>query len=441
MATTDVDLRGRTVGDLTLVAPTDQRDQSGSIIWVARCKCGAEQLRSAPYLRLALASGRKCACPRCLRGRRVVAHEARAEARMDRLLSIVERCDPAALGSANRTQAWLRSVLDWCGLYGLQYDAVEVAALRSECSDALGETLGAPSECLARLPGMETETASGHDAGQLWSNLYPMQAPADHGYLCAQCGATRERGWGCAQCVVFICYECGASESHDCSETRDGGATLREAAHRMGVCAERVRQIEGKAFSVVRQTWQRQEADAAVKRRTARAASLACIPNPALQERWEEQLRAIDEAARRAASARATKASVRTARSAAQEAQRLWMERSDEYEQVIAKLRSEMLRQVAVYAVGSPSELPWALRHPALPGLQFGNATFVATSPDGLYSCVSCRVIVVAGTAEARAHERGDCTFAFDPPEPVVARVRAELGLTPPVIDSGDSGR
>ena len=118
------------------------------------------------------------------------------------MLNAVERLDPGALGSSSRTQSWLRVVLDWYGLYGLAYDLREEAAIREECM----AELGAPGyrEALEVVPRAETETESGDESGQLWSNLYPMRAPENHGYKCGQCGQTHERGWGCVECMSFV---------------------------------------------------------------------------------------------------------------------------------------------------------------------------------------------------------------------------------------------
>src|SRR5574342_1038255 len=107
------DLSGLTVGELTVVAPTEQRDSQGNIVWTTRCKCGCEQRRTAAYLRAAILDGRRCACPRCLRERRVEKSSARAENRVASMLNVVERLDPGALASSERTQAWLRLILDW----------------------------------------------------------------------------------------------------------------------------------------------------------------------------------------------------------------------------------------------------------------------------------------------------------------------------------------
>lgn len=436
MAPPALELQGQTIGSLIPIAPTGQRSPCGSVIWAVRCKCGAEQLRSAVDLRRAIATHRHSACPRCRHDRRVDRHDARNEDRLDRLLSAVERFEPGALGSAVRTQAWLRVALDWYGLYGLGFDARETATLRAECGAALGEPVAIGQRFDGPVGIGDSEIQSGAEHGQLWSNLYPMRAPEDHGYLCAHCGATRERGWGCAECVVFVCYECGKSEAHECEEGVAGIVTLRDAGRRLGVSPERVRQIEGKACRLIRQAWQRAEDEAAVKRRTALASMFACVPKPALQERWEEARRQAEQEKEKRTQARASLPSGATSdtwamrrREAEARREQEWRARLRESERMMALLREELLRQVAVYAAGRLSAIPWAMRHSALPGVQFGNAAVVATSAFGVHSCARCRVVLMDGTSEALAHQRGDCKLVFEPPPHVVETMRARLGL------------
>lgn len=434
MTATTMDLRGRTIGDLTPVAPTGQRSPCGSVIWAVRCKCGSEQLRSAIDLRRAIATHRHSACPRCRRARRVDRYNTRAEDRVEHLLRAVERFDPDAMGSATHTQAWLRVALDWYGLYGLGFDARETAALRVECGAALGEPVTVGERLDGPIEIAAGETESGDTHGQLWSNLYPMRAPVDHGYLCAHCGATRERGWGCAECVVFVCYDCGKSEAHRCAEGRPGFGTLRDVADRLGVSAQRVYQLEEKACCKVRKVWRHAEDEAAVKRRTARAATLARVPNPALLERWEEQQREAAAEQRKRAAARASlpsAAAPEPSRRRDTEAglARLWHARLRESERVMALLREELQRQVAVHAAGGPAFLPWTMRYPTLPGIRFGNAAVVAETAFGVHSCARCRLIIVDDTVEARAHQRGDCALVFEPPFDVVENMRVQLGL------------
>lgn len=434
-----LDLHGHVVGDLTVVAPTEGRDTQGNIVWTTRCKCGCEQRRTAAYLRAAILDGRRCGCPRCLRGRRVERASARAENRVASMLNVVERLEPGALASSERTQAWLRLILDWYGLYGLGYDSREAATLRAECAAALGEP--EHHESLYVVPKADTDTDSGRGGGQLWSNLYPMHAPGDHGYQCAQCTETRERGWGCVECMCFVCYECGAGELHRCCAAPDefGGVTLDVVALKLGVSRERVRQIEGKACRKVHWLLQQAAGVARARRLGARVALMSRFPNTALKERLMEmrleQARAQYEVAKleREAADRYERQRRESAlaHDRACEAERLWSTRIAESMAVMLQLKKELWRQVAVHAVGGdPSKLPWSLRYPSIQA-RFGNSATTAESADGMFSCVRCKLIVIDPTPEAMAHKRGDCTFVFAPPQWVVRAVTVALDINP----------
>lgn len=382
---------------------------------------------------------KRSACPACRYGQSVERKSRRAEGRVAWLLDHIERCDPEALESAERTQVWLRIVLDWYGLYGLSYEEHETEALRAECGAALGDA--EHHEVFQGIPEADMDTEPGRERGQLWSNLYPMRAPEDHGYNCAQCSQTRELGWGCVECMCFVCYDCGISEAHRCGAAPDefGGVTLDVVADALRVSRERVRQIEGKAWRKIR--WQLQQAAGAARARRlgARVALLSRFPNTALKERLMEmrleQARAQHEAAKLEREAvdryeRQRRESA-LARERAYETERLWRIRIAESMAVMLQLKNELWRQVAVHAVGGDlSLLPWSLRYPSIQA-RFGNSATTAESADGMFSCVRCKLIVIDPTPEATAHKRGDCTFVFAPPQWVVHAVSTALDLNP----------
>lgn len=60
-----VDLSGMEIGLFHVVDATTQRDRSGSVMWLLRCKCGKEVLRSYSCLRLAIAKKSASACSTC----------------------------------------------------------------------------------------------------------------------------------------------------------------------------------------------------------------------------------------------------------------------------------------------------------------------------------------------------------------------------------------
>ena len=60
-----VDLTGRKVGMLTAISATSERNKAGSVVWLLKCECGSNVLRTYACLRLAIQRKHASACTSC----------------------------------------------------------------------------------------------------------------------------------------------------------------------------------------------------------------------------------------------------------------------------------------------------------------------------------------------------------------------------------------
>ena len=415
----------------------------------------------------------RSACPACRHGRRVKRSHDRAEARVAWLLDKIEQYDPEALDSMDRTQAWLRVLLDRYGLYGTSFEERETAAVREECHEMLGagETPERAGDCAVADAAEEPPRSP----GQCWAELYPLRAPADHGYACGDCGEVAERGWACVECEVFVCYECGAAERHRCNlSALTGGKTLGVIGAELDVSRERVRGLGEQAMRRMAEQFRRAESEAQTKRMAAAYELARRLPDPEAQELlWEHrqiQTERQAEARQRqaemeakalqrkeqAAAARAQAEENKRAYTAAQQrwaaaerarqedpqeiARALWRSRIAQSEQALVDLREAAYRQLALHAAsGDAQKLPWRIRYrSAQHQYEFGNSVWAAPTALGICSCAACKRIVLDGSEEAAQHWHGDCAFEMAPPEGLLAQVRRDLGLAgyfaPPTV-------
>lgn len=210
--TKDTDLTGMVVGDLEVVRYHGMDDANRARLWFCNCSCGGCAIRSTGALTQAFKHGQGSACASCtmeLRGGFMAVRKAASRALFCELYQ--------ATGL----------------LYGTDYVDVEMRRLKADLSERESIDVGFPDDRVLPFEmhvaervvnwrwndGLLTPPPQAGTALQDWTVLFPMQITHAR-YECVVCKVVSKRGWGCVDCVRFVCFKCGASEVHRCRSGR-----------------------------------------------------------------------------------------------------------------------------------------------------------------------------------------------------------------------------
>jgi hypothetical protein len=225
---------GLQIGDLTLVELTGgKHPTSSSPIWQCECECGRPALRTATRLRQCLRDSVRPACHRCL-----------AELRRGRHLDYL----------AERAIAYAEAFEVHGDLYSRNHVEFETEKLIADV-EAEGVPVAEDPDDFRGTPSLDElavwEPPKLAHPGPAWSDLYPMRIA--RAAPCDLCNRKARVGWGCVQCLGWMCPACLRAGRH-CGCSPNALATYEQIGKDLDepVSRERVRQILEKALRKIR---------------------------------------------------------------------------------------------------------------------------------------------------------------------------------------------
>jgi hypothetical protein len=197
--------------------------------WLLSCDCGeGEAIRTTSSLNNSMRDGRTPCCAKCL-----------GELRRSR--GVFRR-----IGSGD---FWIEFFLE----HGHVWPRASCERLERKIEEDLEEE-GHQAPQLSRhyefAECSESKEKHVSDFQARIDALYPLQAKENYFWVCIECNELRARGFGCTDCVEFVCIDCVSSENH--RHTSDNNVHLRTVARLFGCSRENVRRIESKALGSLR---------------------------------------------------------------------------------------------------------------------------------------------------------------------------------------------